>query len=425
MFKVFVILTTVLLLVTGVFAQDDSITLYDLDDRPVLGTTAAGQDILLGGFSGLWYDGMTEDGNWLFITHPDRGPNADPADTDGDGVNERPFPLPDFQARLVFIEVNPEAGTAEIVDQLMLTDGDGNPITGLPNFEGEAGMAYADEIPIDLMGNVLDYDPLGADMEGIVRAEDGTFWMVDEYRPAIYHFTDEGVLANRYVPAGTPEEGGTGALPEVFAQRRANRGFEAVAIDGTTLYAFIQSPIDNPDVSNDDSSKNSVVNRIVEFDTTTGETIGEYIYIIEGDSSDKIGDAVALGNGEFLVIERDSAVGEDSLKKIFRISLEGATNWFENMDMGMDDMPLESMTAEDMEMAGIVPVSKEVVVDLPAIGYLAGDKPEGLALIDENTVAVINDNDFGLVGTFDPETGLLDDNENPIPVILGVIDISE
>jgi hypothetical protein len=46
------------------------------------------------------------------------------------------------------------------------------------------------------------------------------------------------------------------------------------------------------------------------------------------------------------------------------------------------------------------------VVDLGAIGYDTVDKPEGLALIDENTLAVINDNDFGTGGVFDPATGL-------------------
>lgn len=57
------------------------------------------------------------------------------------------------------------------------------------------------------------------------------------------------------------------------------------------------------------------------------------------------------------------------------------------------------------------------------LSYLAGDKPEGLALIDENRIAVLNDNDFQLVGTFNPETGLLDDNLDPIQPVLGVINL--
>ncbi|MBO1351351.1 MAG: esterase-like activity of phytase family protein [Hormoscilla sp. GUM202] len=47
--------------------------------------------------------------------------------------------------------------------------------------------------------------------------------------------------------------------------------------------------------------------RILEFDTETATTTGEYLYIQEdmGGGSDKTGDAVSLGNGEFLVTERD------------------------------------------------------------------------------------------------------------------------
>ena len=135
---------------------------------------------------------------------------------------------------------------------------DGTSITGLPNLPGKTGLVYADERPVDLLGNELTYDPYGTDMEGIVKGHDGTYWMVDEYRPAIYHFSPDGILISRYVPKGSnvsDTEVGIEAIPAICAQRRANRGFEAVALDRITLYAFIQSPIDIPDVSNDADSK--------------------------------------------------------------------------------------------------------------------------------------------------------------------------
>ena len=77
--------------------------------------------------------------------------------------------------------------------------------------------------------------------------------MVDEYRPAIYHFDENGLLIERFVPIGTAAAAGQSAgtfgtevLPEVLAQRRQNRGFEAVAYDGGKIYAFMQSPLRNP-----------------------------------------------------------------------------------------------------------------------------------------------------------------------------------
>ena len=406
------------------------LTTTEFSERPVLGTTAAGQEILLGGFSGLFFEGVDEaTGDLKFITHPDRGPNAEPVDLDGDGVDERPFPLPDFQAELVRFTYSPSTGALTITERIGLTRGDGTPITGLPNLAGDAGMAFADELPIDLFGNPLDLDPYGADMEGVVVADDGTFWMVDEYRPAIYHFDTAGVLMDRFVPEGSNNadediDVGTEALPEVLAQRRANRGFEAVALHDDILYAFVQSPLDNPDTANDANSKASTLTRIIAFDTAAGATVGQYLYQLDGGALDKIGDAVALPDGDILVIERDSAVGPGAQKLIYKVSLTGATNLQERDDLPVGpDGGLERQSALGLARAGIVPAAKSLYVDLGALGYTQGDKPEGLALVDEDTLAVINDNDFGLVGTFDPATGLLDENPAPVPVVFGLIDL--
>ena len=416
---------------------------FEFSELPVLGTTEAGQEILLGGFSGLYFEGVDEiSGNLRFIAHPDRGPNAEPVDVDGDGVDERPFPLPDYQAQVVRFELDPERGTLEITEQIGLVreteNGEVLPITGLPNLAGEAGMAYADEEPVDLLGNSLELDPYGADLEGIVVAEDGTFWMVDEYRPAIYHFDEGGLLIDRFVPASpegddeeaTDEEAvdvGTPSLPAVFAQRRPNRGFEAVAYREPYLYAFIQSPLDNPDTEGDTNSRASHTVRILEFDTRSGETVGQYLYRLDGEvngsSVDKIGDAVMLNNREMLVIERDDATGPDAQKFIYRIDLADATNIHnrENQYPIGPNQGLELQSELGLARVGITPVEKTPHVDLIALGYERADKPEGLALIDENTLAVINDNDFGLLGTFDVNTGTLDDNPSAVPTLLGLI----
>ena len=397
--------------------------LLPFETMPSLGTTAAGQEILLGGFSGLFFEGINpENGNLQFITHPDRGPNADATDVDEDGVSERPFPLPDYQAQWVRFEVSQQTARVYITERVPLTRADGTPITGLPNLEGPAKLAYADEEPVDLLGQPLEYDSFGADFEGIVRADDGTYWMVDEYRPAIYHFMPNGTLINRYVPEGSNASGvntGVEAIPSIFAQRRANRGFEAVAYQNGMLYAFIQSPIDNPDVDDDANSKAGKSIRILEFDTATMQSVAQYLYMIQGNGSDKIGDAVASPDGSIYVLERDSAIGTGSQKFVFRIDLATATNIH-----GMEEpTPFESLDETQLLEQGITPVIKELVIDLAAAGYDFADKPEGLARLNDGTFAVLNDNDFGLLGSFDPATGLLDDNPNPQTPVLGIISL--
>jgi hypothetical protein len=88
---------------------------FPMTNLPVLGTTAGGQEILLGGFSGLWFEGVDgTTGRYQFLTVPDRGPNPDTIDVDGDGIAERPFALPDYQARVVPFEVDLNTGAVVI-----------------------------------------------------------------------------------------------------------------------------------------------------------------------------------------------------------------------------------------------------------------------------------------------------------------------
>ena len=367
---------------------------FEESELPVLGTTEARGDILLGGFSGLYFEGVAPNGKLQFITHPDRGPDAG-----SDEQGNRIFLLPELQPQLVRFELDPQDGL-EISDRIFLTQADGTPLTGLPNLP-----ELDPDTPIDEAGNLLEFAPLGADLEGVVRVPDGTYWLADEYRPSLYHFTEDGTLIERYVPKGLPPEVGTPAFHEVYSQRQPNRGFEAIAYQDGKVYGFIQSPIDNP------ASAETATVRILEFDPETN-TVGEYLYIQDnvGGGSDKIGDAVALDEGEFLLIERDSNTGEDSLKNIYRINLKNATN--------VTDLPpgtlaagetLESLTPEQLAQKGIQPVTKELYADLADLGYTFTDKPEGLALVDPTTVAVLNDNDFG---------------ETDVPIGLGLVSLN-
>ncbi|MEM1366923.1 MAG: esterase-like activity of phytase family protein [Cyanobacteria bacterium P01_H01_bin.15] len=376
---------------------------FNEDLLPVISDTETVGEILLGGFSGLHFEGYSEFGNLQFITHPDRGPDDGSRDLNDDGTNDaRVYLAPDLQPQVVAFELNPNTSEILVTDQIFLTDTEGNPLTGLPNQStDDGGRAAVDE---DL--NPLGEDPLGADLEGIVRAPDGTLWAVDEYRPAIYNFAEDGTLIERFVPAGLDAALGTGALPEVYNTRRDNRGFEGVALQDNLLYAFIQTPLNNP------TSQDSNIIRILEFDTTTSTVVGEYLYAQDdmGGGSDKIGDAVATSvMGEFLVLERDSGFGPDSIKNVFRIDISNATNV---LDIELEDnATFESLSEAELAQAGIAVVSKRLVADLADLGYDFTDKPEGLTIVDEDTIAVLNDNDFGIT-------------DEEVPSVLGLVDFN-
>jgi myo-inositol-hexaphosphate 3-phosphohydrolase/phosphodiesterase/alkaline phosphatase D-like protein len=404
------------------------LTNYDFSNLPKLGTTSKGQDILLGGFSGLYFQGLAANGNLKFVTHTDRGPNGEPT-----GQN-RPFFLPSFQPEIVNFELNRTTSQINITNRTGLFRQDGTtPLTGLPNLQAKTNnLAYTDEIGVDLDNKVLANDPFGADVEGIVVAENGDYWMVDEYRPAIYHFDIKGKLLDRFIPKGTatapdPDQAagtfGTEVLPEVYAQRRSNRGFEAVALEGNKLYAFIQSAIDNPDNAANTASSTSRNLRVLEFDTVSKTVTGEYLYLLDDITAsgtaktDKLGDAVSLGNGKFAVVERDDRATNASNKLIYQIDLAKATNINNPANFTLPaGKTIEQLTPAELTTAKINPVSKSLIANAAKLGYTGVEKLEGLALVAPNTLALINDNDFNVTGNSPTERLGILELPNNLPV---------
>lgn len=598
---------------------------------PDLGTPAfAGNKgtIRLGGLSGLYYStSESTRSNLVLYSMPDRGPNGEPiaANTVTPRPSQplRPFLLPAYQGRILRFEYDLAQNSFKLDKQIMLMRSDSTPITGLSNIPGvdETPIAYTDTVVytdssfVGASGayHLLNYDPFGGDFEGIVQDTAGNFWLCDEYRPAVYKFSPNGIMLDRLVPKGSKNllktkglifseygEGtsnnkyleiynGTGAeisldsmllvscgngcdtvgrafefdnsvvfkgrkiangdvfviahpqaqdaikakadttftflsngndwfailrksdssivdqigaagtndpavgwdvagvkeatanhtlvrkhyilqgssdwsksagtnaqnsewivrpqptatfvdaelgihmnlgsetIPALYSKRWANRGFEALAYDPAKhiLYAFIQSPIENP---NSAAVRNKTdVLRILGIDATTGTPVSEYVYLLERnkdagsalDRVDKIGDAAFVGNNRIMVMERDSGTpvqGNTSKKYVYEIDLLGATNILgtalaeKSSSSGANDKTLEMMSADDLAQAGIKPVFKQKVLNLPSIGYLPSDKPEGLTVLPNGTLLVLNDNDFGTAAG-----GVADD------IVLGVI----
>jgi YVTN family beta-propeller protein len=404
---------------------------FNFPTLPLLATTPAGQNILLGGFSGLWFEGVDgPTGRLRFVTVPDRGPNGEPTNTDADAALERPFVLPDYQPRVVRFTFDPVTSAIELGATILLTRADGStPLTGLPNIAG------VDEEPVDLNGVPLAYDPFGADIEGVVIAPNGDYWMVDEYRPAIYRFSPAGALLARYVPIGTGALGGqpagtygTETLPAEYSTRRANRGFEGMALDSDSgiLYAFIQTPLANPNLAASNASK---VIRMVGINPDNGAVIAEYVYLMDktpfreaGQNPDKIGDAAYAGNGTFYIVERDDSVQRSGKKMLFQFTLAGATNLrAAGAPPLLPGLTLEQHTPDQLATAGIRAVPKIKTANLPSIGYFEGDKLEGVAWLGNGQLALLNDNDFGVAPLPIPRDGTVPLDAEPTPVQLGFV----
>ena len=358
------------------------------------------------------YDGTSDPSNftWTDLTDQATLSPGDNADTPSGDIDISGFIFNGTRVafRYTSTGTGPGDGRRWQIDDVRVTSPDGGPFEQVDYTDAD-GNEY----------NALEYDPFGGDFEGILKDNDGNFWMCDEYRPAIYKFQPDGTLIERYVPAGTSQLGtapqaegfyGAETLPAVYSSRRANRGFEAIAYDSDQdiIYAFIQSPMYNPDNTTRNASD---VIRILGVSAADGTPVSEYVYLLERNRDsgrslgrvDKIGDAVYVGNGTFMVLERDSSVpGENEGKKyVYKISLTGATNILGTalaIEDGNSGMTLEQMSADELAAAGVQAVKKIKVLNLPSIGYLPSDKPEGLAVLPNGGLAVLNDNDFGLAG---------------------------
>ncbi|MDZ4769369.1 MAG: esterase-like activity of phytase family protein [Chloroflexota bacterium] len=374
--------------VVGVYTLP-AITIADAQNGGLPDSVANDRGLLLGGIgSDLWRSADMPEGEFWMIT--DRGPNGQ---IRVDDKNRRTFPIPEFTPHIVHVRIADEA--IELIAALPLVNGEGAAVTGLSN------LADHDEKPWDFSAQTeLTFNQDGLDTEGIVRTSAGDFWLVDEYAPSIVHVDADGQVVRRFVPEGLVYDASTyevvDSLPAILATRRGNRGFEGVALspDETTLFAAVQSPLNNPDGDTGAASRNA---RIIAFDLATETVVGEYVYqfeestvfgadVVPGDM--KISGLIALDSDTLLVLERT-----DFVAHIYRVELAGAENI---LGSAWDDAATApSLEASDMSGMTDGMMSKTMVIDLSTLAETP-NKIEGMALVDDDTIAIANDNDFDI-----------------------------
>ena len=359
----------------------------------VLSTAPNGTVLYNGGFGSALVRDLKDPSVFYLMT--DRGPNAA-----GVAANSIIFGKTDFTPQIGKFRL---VGNQLVLEQTILfKNAAGQLLNGLPNPSGQGSTG---ETAIDLNGNPIAPSSDGIDSEGLVLAADGTFWVSDEYGPHIVHFDASGKTIERINPFGTGTGGRT--LPKVLARRRPNRGMEGLTItpDGKTLVGLMQSPMYNPSSS---AVSGSVVLRVVTFEIATGAT-KQYVYLMENASLTGCSEIAAITNTTFLALERDGDYGGNTakpatFKRIYKFDLAGATDISDpangdggKLYSGSTVEQLKNMTG--LTNAGIVPVKKTLVFDLltDISPIYPHDKPEGLVLIGSNTLAISNDDDFGVL----------------------------
>jgi hypothetical protein len=305
---------------------------------------------------------------------------------------------PDFVPQIGKFRLKGDSLTLESV--ILLKNSNGVNLNGLPN---PAGAGATGENPFDINNKPLSTSVDGLDSEGMAMAKDGSFWISDEYGPHLIHFDKTGKTIEKINPFTTGRK-----LPLVLAKRRPNRGMEGLTItpDGKTLVGIMQFPLYNPTSA---AVANSLVIRIVTFDIASGDT-KQFVYMMDNPTLQAVSEITAIDNNSFLVLERDGSFATEAnkatvFKKIFKISLTGATD-ISDAANGANGKLFGGKTVEELKDAAtltnnsIVPVTKTLIADLmkdiPTL--YPHDKAEGLVIINSTTIAVSNDDDFGITG---------------------------
>ncbi len=154
-------------------------------------------------------------------------------------------------------------------------------------------------------------------------------------------------------------------LPDDINARQIRFGFEGIAESGGKVYVAFQRPWTGEDHP-----------RIGVLDPADGRWTF-YSYPLEEVASPNGGwvglsDLTALGNGEFLVIERDNQAGPDAaIKRLYTFAVE---------DLAESEIIRKTLVRDLMD-------------DLRQPGGLILEKIEGSAVTRDGTLYVINDND--------------------------------
>ncbi|WP_053371133.1 esterase-like activity of phytase family protein [Cellulosimicrobium cellulans] len=266
-----------------------------LEDGPPSGALATPANGRQGPFDGQVIPGfsaMIDNGDGTFWAQPDNGFGAK--------GNSADFLLRLYRVTPRWETARGGAGEIEVGEHLSLRD---------PDHHVDFPIVHEDTDERLLTG--ADFD-----IESVVRAQDGTFWIGEEFGPFLLHVDATGVLLAPPVPFPDGKSPANPYLaPGETPRVGSSRGFEALAgsRDGRYLYPVLEGALVGED------PRDRVVRQ---FDTRAGRyTDRTWTYRVDTDAN-VVGDAFLVRGDELLLVERDDFDGEQSVtKRVYRVDL--------------------------------------------------------------------------------------------------------
>lgn len=223
------------------------------------------------------------------------------------------------------------------------------------------------------------------DIESMEVAPDGTFWFGDEFGPFLLHTDAAGHLLQAPVPTPgvkAPQN------PSLQAGEQPNiassKGFEGMGMSGNgeRLYPMLEGA-----TAEDKAAGLAADLHIYEVavDGTHATFTGKlWRYRMESPGN-SIGDEIVLNSHELLVVERDTAAGPNArFKAVFKVDLK--------------DRDKDGYVDKDLLVNLLAVPDPNNVGGFGAYFPFPFETIEDLAVIDDHTIAVMNDNNFPNAG---------------------------
>ena len=268
-----------------------------------------------------------------------------------------------FSGNRIFL-IDTTTTPAKLQQEIRITDPDGR-IAALAAALPDAADANAFD-DTDLAAMVNADGSVNIDPEGIAVASGGGFWIASEGNGTVGEAARPVRTANlifKVGPTGVIED--IVSLPPAVNAQQVRFGFEGVAeSNGKLVVAFQRAWAGDTEP------------RIGVYDLAT-RTWAFMFYPLDAVESPNAGwvglsDISALGDNRYLVVERDNQFGPDArIKRLYRIDLSAAT----------DGSTLTKTLVRDL------------LPDLRAPGGNVYEKIEGLAVMADGDVLIVNDND--------------------------------
>lgn len=217
------------------------------------------------------------------------------------------------------------------------------------------------------------------DIESMQVAPDGTIWFGEEFGPYLLHTDAQGRLLEAPIPTpGVKSPSNPTLIPGEQPNLANSKGYEGMAIapDGRSLHAMLEGPVTGDPATD---------LRVYDVRLATGRVptyfSGSYdVYRLESPSN-AIGDHIAVNDHQFLTIERDNGSGPTAVfKRVYLV---------DDRDRDHDGHLDKTLLVDLMDLAN--PDRVGGFGDPFTFPYVT---IEDVELIDADTIAVLNDNNY-------------------------------